>query len=64
MTKAQLDKYIGRNVTVEFVDGDTASGVLGFIPEFLDQYGLQKPGRYTIDIYCFSPSYVKKITER
>ena len=64
MTKAQLDEYIGQNITIEFVDGDTASGVLGFIPEFFDQYGLYRPGGYTIDIFYFNPSYVKKITER
>lgn len=56
MTKAQLDKYIGRNVTVEFTDGDIVSGVLGYIEV--------KSGRYTVDIWAFVASQVKKITER
>lgn len=56
MTKAQLDQYIGRNVTVEFVDGDIVSGVLGYIEV--------KSGRYTVDMWAFVASQVKKITER
>ena len=63
MTKAQFDQYIGQNVIVEFVDGDTASGVLEYIPELSAKYGMKKPGMYAIDIYSFRPSYVKKIIE-
>lgn len=54
MTKAQLDKYIGQNVTVEFTDGDIVSGVLGYIKV--------KSGRYTVGIWSFVASQVKKIT--
>lgn len=64
MTKAQLDQYIGRNVIVEFVDGDIVNGVLEYIPELSAKYGMKKPKEYAIDIYSFRPSYVKKITER
>lgn len=58
MTKEQLDKYIGQNVTVEFVDGCICSGVLGNIEVRPGSY------RYTIDIWAFVASQVKKITER
>ena len=54
MTKEQLDKYIGRNVTVEFTDGNIVSGVLGYIKV--------KSGRYTVGIWAFVASQVKKIT--
>lgn len=56
MTKAQLNQYIGRDITVEFTDGDIVSGVLGYIKV--------KSGRYTVGIWAFVASQVKKITER
>lgn len=58
MTKEQLDQYIGRDVTVEFDDGCICSGVFGNIEVRPGSY------RYTIGIWAFMASKVKKITER
>ena len=61
MTKKELDEYLGRKVEVIFKDNTVAKGVLGFTPEFSAKYGYRRPNYYTVDIYDFKVSHIKKI---
>lgn len=64
MTKEQLDKYLGKDVIVEFDDNDKICGILRYITVKLGRYTGITEGRYTVDIYAFKASHVKRITER
>lgn len=61
MTNAELQKYIGKNVTITFFDGKTERGILGFTKEFSARYGYRKPGYYTIGDWDFKVSHIKKV---
>lgn len=63
MTKAQLDQFIGQNITIEFVDGDTASGVLEY-PEKMEPPDYKKPGIYWIGRCGFKVTHVRTLRER
>lgn len=61
MTNAELQKYIGKDVTITFKDGEAERGILGFTKEFSAQYGYRKPGYYTIGNWNFKVSHIKKV---
>lgn len=63
MTIAQLKEYIGKYVNIEFKDGTSVQGVLGYTPEFSSKFGYRKPGYFTLLQYDFKVSSVKKIKE-
>lgn len=65
MLKAELDKYIGKEVTVVFKRGvlskDTLNGRLGFAYDYSYKYGWRKPNYYYIDNCNFKASHVKQL---
>lgn len=64
MTNAELQKYIGKDVTITFKDGKTERGILGFTKEFSARYGYRKPGYYTIGNWNFKVSHIRKVEEK
>ena len=63
MRREELNEYLGANVEITFIDNDTVRGVLGFTPEFSEQYEYRKPNYYTIGNIDFKCSHVKKLRE-
>lgn len=65
MKKVDLDKFLGKKVTIKFKDtvnsNKDKSGVLTFIPEFSAKYGYVLPNYYHVDDTCFKASHVKKV---
>lgn len=62
MKKEELKKYLGQNVNVSFYDGTVISGILGYTPEFSEEYGWRKPGYFTVGNTDFKVSHVKGIS--
>ena len=60
----ELDRYIGKQVTVTFYDGQTRTGELIYIDRFCEEYGFKRPWFYHIGNTCFRKSSVTKITEK
>ena len=48
MKKEQVDRLIGKEVTITFEDGTTARGIVGYVPEFSAKYQWRKPGCYYV----------------
>ena len=63
MTKAQLDQFIGRDITVTFWGGEEISGVLEY-PEKMEPPDYKKPEIYWIGKYGFKVSHVRSLRER
>ena len=61
MTREKLNSYLGKRVTIQFKDGATVSGILGFTPEFSQKYGYRKPNYYTCSNWDFKLSHVRTI---
>lgn len=61
MLKAELNKYLGLEVTVVLYDDSTLNGVLGYVPIFSEKYNWKTPNYYYIDNYNFRASHVKQL---
>lgn len=57
----RLDGLIGKAVEVVFFDGATATGILGYTPEFSAKYGYRKPNFYYCGAWIFRKSHIKRI---
>ena len=57
----KLDGLIGKTVEVVFFDGATATGILGYAPEFSAKYGYRKPNFYNCGAWIFRKSHIKRI---
>lgn len=60
MKKEQVDRLIGKEVTIIFVDGTMARGIVEYIPEFSAKYQWRRPGYYHVGSTEFKASHVKK----
>lgn len=63
MTREKLNSYLGKQVKIQFKDGNTVFGTLGFTKEFSQKYGYRKPNYYTCNLWDFKVSHVKSIRE-
>lgn len=67
MTNADLMELVGKEVTILLKDGDVATGILEYIPEFSSKYGFRKPKMYSIQdkfkgvTWSFKVSHVKRV---
>ena len=59
MKKEQVDRLIGKEVTIIFADGKMARGIVGYVPEFSAKYQWRKPGYYYVGNTIFKASHVK-----
>ena len=64
MRKDELMKMIGKEITVEFKDGTSATGILGYTPEFSSVYGFRAPNYFFINNYDFKVSHLRKIVSK
>lgn len=60
MKKEQVDKLIGKEVTIIFVDGKMARGIVEYVPDFSAKYQWRQPGYYYVKNTAFKASHVKK----
>ena len=60
MKREELDKLIGKEVTIIFVNGTMARGIVEYVPEFSAKYQWRKPGYYHVGNTAFKASHVKK----
>ncbi len=63
MTKADLMKLVGKKVSVEFKDGESIYGTLGYVDEFSAKYDYRKPNYFYIGNTSFKVSHIKKLVE-
>lgn len=64
MKREQLDRLIGKEVELLFMDGSTIKGVLGYTPEFSAKYQWRKAGYYTVRETDFKASHVRKAVKQ
>lgn len=60
MKREELDKLIGKEVTIIFVNGTMERGIVEYVPEFSAKYQWRKPGYYHVGNTDFKASHVKK----
>jgi len=60
MKKEQVDRLIGKEVTIIFVNGTKERGIVEYVPEFSAKYQWRKPGYYHVGNTAFKASHVKK----
>lgn len=63
MTREKLNSYLGKQVEIQFKDGSTVFGTLGFTKEFSQKYGYRNPNYYTCNHWDFKVSHIKSIRE-
>lgn len=64
MTKADLMKLVGKNITVYFKhEEEGLYGTLGYVDEFSEKYDYRKPNYFYIGHVSFKASLVLKVAE-
>ena len=58
-TVDELHKYVGQIVKIDFKDGRTEQGRLGYTKEFSAKYDYRRPGYFTINNVDFKLSHIK-----
>lgn len=64
MKREELDKLIGKEVIITFVDGTMARGIVEYVPEFSAKYQWRKPGYYYAENTAFKASHVRKVVKQ
>lgn len=63
MKRAELMKFVGKNVRVRFFDGTWAWGKLGYVDEFSEKHDFRKLNYFYIGNTNFKVSHVTKLIE-
>ena len=60
-TVADLHKYVGLEVEIQFWDGSIERGTLGYTKEFSAEYGYRRLGYFTINNTDFKVSHINNL---
>lgn len=63
MTNKELHTFVGKEVEVVFIHGETRRGILGFADNFSYEHGYRKVNYFYVKDISFKVSHIKKIKQ-